>query len=487
MKLGDGSENRRGIYTSLGYRSVQVAEREGRGATAASGEAHERYDRDRLIAQSRQFYRDNPLYYGMIERAISYIVGDGFDLQVKTADQTFNQSVEARWRRYWRRPDVRGLLSGRRVEKMVCRELLVAGDVGLLQVEPGLLQIIESEQITGPKAARDGVVMNGAGRPTSFFIAPYGRGGRIDAARAKSYQPEEFLLLGNPDRPSSTRSVPPCQAAFAMLHRVNDVCDSEAIAWQLLARHALLLTREQGPERGFVESAAAADKPAAAVGNPSARVTEMDYALIFHGEPGDKLEGVGRNIPGANFAESIRMFLRLLGLPLGQPLEIVLLDWTQSNYAQSRAVLQQAYQTYLGYQEVIEHALDEHLSWQAERWTRGQDLPPAPEGEWSDVPRFWIKPTFPWLDQLKEAEAYGVQLDRCLATQGEVCKSRNRDRDEVVVGREREIRDAIARAQAIKAETGVEVPWELFAGLEPPGQRRDKMVDATATDGRPRP
>ena len=81
---------RKGYYSALGYRSATVAAREGRSSTAASGEAHEQFHRLKLINQSREFFRDNPIYKGMIERSTGYIVGNGFSLQCKTGDANRN-------------------------------------------------------------------------------------------------------------------------------------------------------------------------------------------------------------------------------------------------------------------------------------------------------------------------------------------------------------------------------------------------------------
>jgi capsid protein len=251
-----------------------------------------------------------------------------------------------------------------------------------------------------------------------------------------------------------------------MLHRINDVCDSEAVAWQMLSRLAISVTREKGDQQGHAESIADPNKPnAAAEGDVAARLIELDYALIFNARTGDKVEGIARNIPGENFTESLRTFLRLLGLPIGMPLELILLDWSQANYSQSRAVLEQAYQTFCDWQDAMEdYHFQPLFEWQLpallkEARVKIGDEPIAAE---------WIRPSFPWIDQLKEAQAHGVKLVRCMTTHAHVLKELNLDREDVVAARQREIVDAIGRAKQIKDETGVDVPWQLFCGLQVP-------------------
>jgi len=455
----------KGFYSAFGYRSARVAAGEGRTASVGSGDFHLQYDRVKLINQSREFLRDNAIYKGLIERAVAYIIHNGFKLQSNAVSTKISSKVEKLWRAWWRSPEVRGLLSGDGVAKMICREMLVAGDTGAIKTDKSLIQLIEAEQIASKSRMGDGIAKNIYGTPTKFFISPYSNTGMIDLAKGRDVAANDFLYVTNTERPSQTRGVPPCQSAFAMLHRINDVCDSEAIAWQILSKIAVSVTREDGSTFGVGESIRDPNKTSDTSGDLTIRLTELDSALIFHGEPGDKIAGVERNIPGQNFTESLRTFLRLLGLPLGLPLELILLDWTQSNYSQSRAVLEQAYTTFEGWQSLIEDFFYRPLfEWKVRQWVADGEL-----SEREDIYEHeWIKPTFPWIDQLKETEAYGAKVDRGYATHAQVCKSLNSERDDIVNTREKEVKDAIARSAAIKKETGIDVPWQIFAGMLPP-------------------
>ena len=465
-----------GAYAATGYQSVIWANTEGRAGTQASGAAHGLYDREKLINQSRQFLRNNGIYRGMIERAVSYIVGNGFGLQAKTRSARYNNQVEALWTKYWRRPEVRGILAGRRLERMVGQELLVCGDASVLKIKGGLLQQIEAEQLVDKKH-KDGIQKTDEGKPKKFYVSGYTKAGRLNKGQARAIDPADYIFVTAPERPSSTRGVPPCQASFAMLHRINDVCDSEAVAWQMLARLAIAINRKDGAELAYDESRTDPDKTTGTDGDLSTRLTELDYALIFHGDVGEEVKGIERNLPGKNFGESLIMFLRLLGLPLGLPLEVILLDWTKSNYSQSRAVLEQAYQSFLGWQLLLEDLwLDEVYAWKVAEWVKAGKLAQRADGQ----EHLWIRPTFPWIDQLKEAQAQSAKLDRGMTTHAAVCRSLNVDRGDVVRQREIEIREAIAIAQKISTDTGEPVPWQIFAGLAAPSSSPAPMVAEAA-------
>ena len=467
----------RGVYGSLGYRSARIAASEGRGYHSYPGSAHDERDRVRLIAQSRDFMRNNAIYKGMIERMCSYIAGNGFELQA-VGPKAAVTKVEKLWKDWFGSPEIRGLLSGAEVSKMIVRELFVAGDTLALKTNKSLIQLFEAEQIDGDKSYPNGIRKNKYGAPVMFHLCPWKASG-IDKRNGKGVPAAEVLFLTNPERPSAVRGVPACQASFAMLHRVNDICDSEAIAWQLLSRLAVSIERDGGPELGYTESKADPNKATADTeGDLATRITELGYALMFHAQPGEKITGIERNIPGKNFTESIRLFLRLLGLPIGCPLELILLDWTQSNYSQSRAVLEQAYENFVGWQKkMIDFFFAPLFQWRLAAWQSAGLVSKNAKLEAS-----WITPTFPWIDQLKEAQAQAAKIDRGFVTHRQVCKSLKTDRDEVIDQREVEVRDAIERSKKIESDTKVAVPWQIFAGMEPPKVKETAKVAEDSDD-----
>ena len=455
--------------SAYGYRSAVVQMREGRGLTVGSGEINTFIHRLMLVNQSREFMRDNPIYTNLIRVATRYTIGNGFTLEPQTRDDSTNQQLRALWDEDWAWPDNTGTLTGEDVEDMLCRELMTCGDTAALLLPGAKVQIIESEQIWKP-GLREGCEKDKNGRPTKWWLCPWGYGGNVDWGAGVAYDANDVFFISEAERISGIRGVPPAQSAFAMLHRINDVCDSEAMAWQILARLAISINqREPGP-RGWGESVAP-DGTGAAGGSGinEFRITELDYALIFHGTKDEQVGGIERNIPGANFTASIMTFMRLLGLPLGLPLELVMLNWTDSNYSQSRAVLEQCYVSFMKRQNrLMKHFHDPLYARKIGLWLAQGRLRTALSPE-ELIKHRWIVPTFPWIDQLKEAQAQEEKLALGLTTHAQVCMSLGVDSRDVILGRESEIRAAIAIAQKIKADTQQDVPWELFAGLKVPG------------------
>lgn len=486
-KTGNQSPSRRGLemeykvgYSATGYyKSASLASTDGVSWVTASGDYALSTDRQTLIEISRHFYRNNPIYQGMIDRAAAYIVGSGFGLQMRSKSESYNEKVESLWKDWWEWPEVRRINPGEVVGRMNCTELLQTGASLSLKLDSGDLQQLEIEQCCGKSWKTDGIKKDAVGTPKTFTVYPYANTGQLDMGKGQEVSAQNILFVANRTRPSQTHGVPPLQTTFSNLHRINDVCDSEAISWQAQSRLFLINNRDPAsPQYGeSVADATAAD------GTLAPRITYLGQALIFNAAIGETLQAIERKIPGQSFPESLRMFLRILGLPFGMPLELILLDWTQSNFSQSRAVLEQVYQVFLYWQKLLELQFYRPLiNWKIDQWTRDGLIQSRSKDGYRHE---WIKPSFPWINLMEEAKANGEKVERAFTTHSAICKSLQSERSEICDLREAEIRDAIARAQRIEADTQVKVPWEYFAGLKiQPGQQTEPAAapNETKTD-----
>lgn len=464
-----------GAYKSLGYRSATVARGSGRALpTAGSADRHLDRDRQLLVRMGSEFARDNAIYQGIIERALDGIFGSsGFTLQAQTKSKRLNQQLEAGWEEFAQACEARGMFDFRECSRIVGRSVFDHGDIGQLFTEDRLFQYFESEQINGGKldaaavaakhTLQEGVELTALGRPVRYWASGYDRNGYVRTGAEEPTDAEHFNLIAHRTRVSQTRGVPVLTSAFSMVHRINDVCDAEAIAWQLLSRFAIAINRENGAEAAFAESEAdndGRDSPP----DLADRVTELDEAIIFHGETGETVSAISRDLPGANFPESVRMYLRLIGMPLGLPLEVILLDYSKTNYTGARAALEQAFRSFVKWQKFFKRR---HHTPSYRRWVRWQ-IEDGLVPERADIyAHQWDAPEFPWVDQLKEAQAWGERMDRGLATQTAALQSVGIDRAQYLSTRSREIQDAMEKAREINAANADQPPvdWRMLVGV----------------------
>lgn len=291
------------VLSAWGYSSVQTIRNSGRVlASGGSADIHISDDLETMRAESQAFDRDNGIYQSMITRAIDCILGSGLTLQAKTKNKGVNDTLEGLWDDFWSEPEVRGLDDGATVERLLLRHFFVDGDVGVIKVEKsGLVQLVEAERIhsykTRDKSGRqlvNGVELDRLGKPVAFHVADYDDRGIVQPG-STPIRAEDFIFLAHRHRVSQTRGVPVQQCNFPMFHRINDVCDSEAIAWQLLSRLAVIINRK--------DAAAIAEATSEEEDNPAdqdlaTRYHDFGEAIIFHGEPGEEIKGVDRTIPG---------------------------------------------------------------------------------------------------------------------------------------------------------------------------------------------
>ena len=435
-----------GRYTALGYDAASTLQNVDQRYSGGNrpGWEHERFSRDKLIAQSRDFVRNNMLYRGIIERAIDFSIGSGFGLQ---AD---DDTVDALWESYITTAEVSGRYNGAKFPRAMAREFFYTGEAPVKIVSGLRLQLLESEQIGADGAISDsGIIYSNEGKAQSFRVYPWanrytGQPTMVDA--------RDMLFVVDYERPSSQRGMPVLQSVFPMLHRISDVCDAEALAWQMLSR-IFLKHKSDSPTDPFATTATITG---------GLDVTELPYALVANIGADDDLESMARDIPGQDFPQTLTTFCRLLGLPLGIPLELILMDWTKSNYSQTKAALMLCWERFRAIQSVFLNDFYEPLfnrlynSWVADGLIK--DTPETRRHK-------FIPPQFPWIDALKEAQAYEKKLSLGLITHGETLKALESERKSVLNTREIEITDAINRANKIKEDTGVTVPWEYFAGL----------------------
>lgn len=462
---------------ATGYRAAEVLRESGRplplGGTA---DRHLRLDRYVLAREALQLDRNNPLYKALLERALDAILGrDGFSLQVRTEDPKLNAQIEECWRQFAEEPEVRGLFSWHECERLALRAILNCGDVGVARTSERKIRYVEWEQITttaggdtsiqpvpGGGRIDQGVELDQLDRPVAYHVARYNTFGQIQPGTSERIPATDFLLPGHRERFTQTRGVPALAHVMALVHRLNDILDSEAIAWQQIARFAVAFNFPGSTLAGIDLTTADTDD----VDQPpdlTNRYVETEQGTFFFGEPGESVNGIKRDIPAAQFPASVQQFLMLMGMAVGIPYSVLSLDYSKTTYTSSRAELEQAFRMFIRRQrELIRGHHAPIVRW----WL--QWMMDAGEIEAREYPFAWTAPEFPWIDQLSEAQAWGIRIDRGLATQREALASVGTDLEDWRAARLDEIRWAREKAGELSAEQPDQPPvdWRYLAGLQ---------------------
>ena len=145
--------------------------------------------RKRIMAQSRWLYQNVPVYSGIVEALVTYVIGSGVQPAAATSDQAWNLAAQEEWRLWSRNPELRTRLSWDGYQRLCARSVFVDGEffVQLSRGPSSLPRIVmlEAHRITDPddrihergkEAAEnqdpDGIVRDATGRVRDWLV-PY--------------------------------------------------------------------------------------------------------------------------------------------------------------------------------------------------------------------------------------------------------------------------------------------------------------------------
>jgi len=467
------AETQKGEYDLFGHKVTELANEQGVGSTPSTGDRESRYERSTLVNLMRQMMDENIFVSSMAERLCTNLIGaNGFTLQARTDSARTNQLIEKEiWPEFTSKPEYRDMFSWIECQFGVCQDMAFVGDIGAIKLRNGQLQMTESEWINTPNQEQmremnglkveQGVAMTRAGKLRGFWVTPPDKFGMPSPANAKYIRSKDFIYVNAPvQRFSRTRPLPPFIQCMSSVWRLDDILDSEAYAWELLSKHAIIVNKNNAEEDAWELSDERYDTTRNDVPITD-RYTEFDGGNVFWGDRGETVSGVARNLPGKDFPASIRAFIQMFSMRLGLPLEILLLDWSKTNFSSGKAALSQATTMIRRYQA---HLIDKFHK-RVYEWVIRQAILDGRLKESRDIFNHeWFPPVMPWINPKEEAEGYGIMVDRGIVNYSDVLKMNSKDIDTENDNRESIIRAAIDRAAKIKKDTGESIPWQMFAG-----------------------
>lgn len=402
--------------TARGYAAVAGARDAVRSKpTGGSEDAHGRFSLDQLRDFSRGFDRNNAIYQAIVTRMLDVALGDGLNLQAKTDDESLDARIEVLWGEFWADPDVRGMDDGREVLRQIARQVIVDGDLGILRTDSGQIQIFPAELIASTlreyqgRQVYQGIELDENRKPVAFWVQSYGVSGEPTRGEGRRIAASAMDFVANRRRNEQTRGEPLMQAGFGTVQRLNDICDSEAAAWQVNSRFAMTATLENGGSD--VDPQTQSDPEAGSSGDLQPRCVDIGSAMIFYGKPGEKLEGIKRDVPGPNFPESLKMFLRVLGMPIGMSLEFILLLWSDTNYSSGRASIKQVERGLRRLVNLVKRTLTRIYVWKVGQWVAAGELKPPAEMGAAIYAHRWEQHPYPAMDEQKEHDAALKRLE----------------------------------------------------------------------------
>lgn len=415
---------------------------------------------------SRRAARANPVARALGKRITDMTVGRGMSLQVQSGDEEFDRACERYFETWAEDCEVRAHFTFAQVQRHFAQEPFFAGDLlcvlALTDVGPRL-QLIDAERIADPVGTNGqisngqmaksdtakrpftvgGVELDGVGRVLAYHVAEYSQAGKsmgLTATRSVRVAAENAVFLADPMRPSQTRGEPGLCAVLGTLEHLDNMVESHVVAARMAACQGLIIkTAFPALTQAGMLGATVARTNAGTGASEEERHLEFKPGGVQHLKPGEEVEQVKPEYPATNFENFVRMLVRLVGSDVGLPLELLLLDYSQTNFHSARSAMTQAYRGIEARQQlIVNRALKPIYRFViGDALSRGLLKMPK-TGLW-DKHR-WAPPPKPVFDPKLEAEANHLAVMTNQTTLTDVLQGAGRDFDETIAVRSREVK-----------------------------------------------
>lgn len=505
--------------TMSGLKAEYALSQEGRfrrrrpGVTGMGGPGDFHYGSESAFTRGREYvramHRDDAVIGATTRKCVQQHIQTGFRLDPQTGDKKLDLDLWQRWNDWSTAPDqcdAAGEMEFADMESSVLESMIVDGDVLGLPLEAGQLQLVEADRCRTPTKSKKtivlGVELDELRRRTRFYFAKdaigvdrsYQRLYDFDAVAARDADGERQVFhVYNPDRFTLTRGVTAYKAIVDIAGMFEDTNFALLVKQQAAAFLVAFLERSESYQGDVVTGARATETQS---DGSSMTIEELATGTMIKGARGEKLHVHGAQIPSHETMAHLKFLLQVIGINLGMPLPLVLLDASETNFSGWRGAMDMAR---LGFrcnqQSLVRRFHKPVYRWKLRQWI-AEDPALARAAEKLGPAFFahrWHTPTWPYIEPEKDARANAVRLNTLQASERQIAAENGRDYDQIVdehiSDRRRTIYRAIRAAQQIEKKTGVSVHWRDVLNQDVPkgGVINDTIEEENTTGGAKKP
>lgn len=428
-----------------------------------------------LRERARDLYRNNPLGASAIDTMVDNVVGSGFvpqsrlDSEALGWDETRTESTQSQmelgFRKWSRWADVGGRLHFDDMTRLICRQWLDNG--GIFQhrrymddpVRPyGLaFDCIESDRVDTPnskksnKEIRSGIEFDANGSPTFYYVNKKHPGDMTVGSYTKTndwIKIPRFDQDGRPNiihiyemlRPGQSRGVPMLAPVMTAIKQLCDYLEAEVVAAHVNACFAIAIT-SQNPDEVATNREDSVLNSGRHTNEPP--IESLEPGSAYYLNTNESVTAIDAKRPNSNAEGFIEMFCRLIGAAIGLPFELLMKNFSKTNYSSARAALLEARRKFKRIQLwlvrvwcqpvwellVEEMVLRNELEITLAEFKEKRDL----------ICRcFWLTPRWGWVDPTKEVDAMLSAVAGNIDTMANVVGENGADWVEVLQQRARE-------------------------------------------------
>ncbi len=392
-------------------------------------------DRLKAIALARNLIRNHPLIEGMVNRVIDSVVGAGCRLQLKTKDTEKDKVVEGWYNDEWAQREVcdgRSRMDLWSYQRATFDQWYTDGEnlVWFDDSEKGGPQMFgfEADQFCNPTdwklpkghTITDGIVTDRFGKPLKYVIHPTGKR-TAPKKECMIYNASRVFHVATFRRFRQTHGISRIINSGGMSTDLLDYIKSDLLSSKAAAKFAMWVKRQNAMEFEGVRTGNDIDVEGTGDDAPEGgtsealseaptynRLEEYTGGVFEYLNPGEDIGVIKPERPNNAFGDYVRSVIRIIGAGNSLPLEMVLLDFSQTNYSSARAALLLAWITIKAMASWFDGVFNRPVAIKALEWGEKHEGLVLPDG-WQTSMKF-THPKLPEIDRLKTEAARTMAL-----------------------------------------------------------------------------
>lgn len=433
-----------------------------------------------LMARSRDLSRNNGIAAAGVQTLVDNVVGVGLRLVAqpdwralgKTAEwaEGWQRTTERLWREWAESTacDAARTLNFAGLTELMFRSQILNGDAVALPLwlprRPGTrfascLQVVESDRLSNPGGRMDGptlrggIEVNGYGEPQAAHIRKSHPGDYLMGVGGDAGDWERIpfrtpwgrlrvIHLHDKERTGQSRGKPVMSAVLQQFKMLDKYAGAELDAAVLNAMMAAFIETDMSGT-DLLELFQDPAGMEAEVRKRNRERPRLKSGSIIPLYPGEKMQPFLPARPAAQFEAFTVAVMRHIAASIGLPYELLLKDFSRTNYSSARAALLEAWRTFRSRREKLGDywAQPCYELWLEEAVNAGLIEAPdfyANRAAWCRSK--WIGPGRGWVDPVKEAQAAQIRMSAGISTLEAECAEQGQDWEEVLEQRARELR-----------------------------------------------
>lgn len=429
------------------------------------------------IEKSRDMDRNDAIVGQTVDRAVSNIIQGGFSLDPQTGDPSIDADLKARFEEWANDPnecDLFGENTFHEFEQYSCRSMFVDGDCVNVITNDEKLQMHEAHTIRTSSSMPNtfcGVTKNSVGRRDKFWIWPDPstpkKGGAEQAQPLDVRNPAGDRILFHcrrTQRMNQTRGITAFAPIFELTGMFEDIQFAKVVQQQVVSCFAIFRQRQHiadlpgSSTPGYGETTTETTS-----GGGTRQIDNVSPGMEIIGAPGETLEGFSPNVPNAEYFMHVKLMMQMIGVNLGLPLCLVLMDGSETNFSGWRGAVDEARKGFKDTQRRLANQLHKPLyRWLVKRWaSQDSALRDAAKRDGFDITKHvWNTPQWSYIEPKADAEGDAFRLQNQLTSPRRLHAERGNTWQQIVDESVEDYATAIIAAKTKAAEINAKFPNE---------------------------